>query len=216
MGNGKYDQHYWHISRIFASFGYFFDARKIENDEARRQEDDTVICKVSKHTSSIIRDILWEEDALGINIKNRYYPPLQADDSISDAAEAITPDTISDADVPIDGDNAVSSSSKESSPEVVFDTQRGAENNFAKYTYWTVETGPHVSYTSHPIFATKREKVVTLLEEAEACMANMMWGEKPGGLRQVPRHILLQAAQVASRAFFDPDYRNYLLNAYET
>ncbi|ORM41581.1 uncharacterized protein BXIN_2599 [Babesia sp. Xinjiang] len=172
--------------------------------------------RVSRHISDRLKELLWEEDAAVVDPENRPQTSRSGYAKKSSSGEdAVVPETLSDSDTAPCGDDTSIPSETETARYIEFDTEKGAESNYSSYTYWTVETGGRVSYTTKPVYATKRSKAVTLLEEAEAFVSNAIWGEKEAAkMQNTPRHLLVQAAQVASRAFFDPDYRNYLYSVY--
>ncbi|GIX63867.1 uncharacterized protein BcabD6B2_33020 [Babesia caballi] len=178
------------------------------------------VSTLPKLTSSTIREIVWEEDARGIALTGQHCEEAAAADVSSSAPgeTVVVPETLSDSEVidveefPVVTPHSAVSTTESSA----FESERGVEDNFADFTYWTVETGPRVSHTSKPLYATNRTRAVTLLEDSEGFVATSMWGEQNATrVLQVPRHLLVQAAQVASRAIFDPDYRTYLQESYD-
>ncbi|KAK1444062.1 hypothetical protein BgAZ_209380 [Babesia gibsoni] len=205
---GNRDPHYRQIARIALSFHPVYDT---EDPSIEAVFD---VCSIPQRPSVILQDIIWEEDALGIDIKKRYYAPSKVTAVIEDDVDFITPDASPISEATAVDEPAESSSPEEAAEELTLDIGRSAEKNFADFTYWTVETGPRVSYTSSPEFVPNTNRPVTLLEEAEGYVARLLWGGEMASLRHPPRHILVQVSQVISRAFFDPGYRSYLSNAY--
>ncbi|GFE55224.1 hypothetical protein BaOVIS_026280 [Babesia ovis] len=203
------------FATILYSFQSFSEEQGVEGCDIGHVDSKFIIPQA---ISSNVRNVLWEEDARGIDLATQFYNPDAADSQQATSAEAtVIPETVSDSDTASDNDEVDLSSEIETVQDLELDTENGVESNFSNFTYWTVETGPRVSYTTKPVYAKGRAEAVTLLEEAEAFVSLAMWGgQEAENLQNVPRHLLVQAAQVTSRAFFDPDYRNYLFTAYSS
>ncbi|GBE62573.1 hypothetical protein, conserved [Babesia ovata] len=204
---------YRQIAQFESIFQSFVTGRDVHRDAAGSGTDDVETAyAIPKRINSAIREILWEEDALGFDIRNHVQK-----ESLDDVASAeplddpVVPKPISESGSSSLSDKSESSTEEEPEVHVEFYTDDGVENNFAQFTYWNVESGPRVSYTLKPLYSKSNAKAVTLLEDAEAFVATAIWGGPDAHkIHQAPRHLLVQAAQVASRAFFDPDYRDYL------
>ncbi|EDO08724.1 hypothetical protein BBOV_III011720 [Babesia bovis T2Bo] len=201
------------IAQIYESFHCLNDDINVQGDAPCHVEPKFVI---PENISTVIRKALWEEDVQGIDLSTQFYNPesVESQPEVSDGPDVISvePTDVEPTPVREEANQPVES---EVDDEILLQTKNGAESNFIHYTYWTLEKGSNVSYTSKPLYATGRNEPVTLLEEAEAFVSLSIWGgPKAEPLHSVPRHLLVQVAQVASRAFFDPDYRKYLLRTY--
>ncbi|EAN34233.1 hypothetical protein TpMuguga_01g00995 [Theileria parva strain Muguga] len=160
--------------------------------------------------STIVYDILLEEDVIGLGLKPSYYTNLSRLGTEDSLLTSKNLDLLEEDDPNIDYEliSNLSSDGGGDSDEDSF--LCSVDSNFVNYTYWSVETGENVSSTSRPTYYNAKNCKVSLLQEAEAFVAEALWGSDNNLFRFTPRHLLLQSAQIANRAFFDPDYRKYL------
>ncbi|CDR97936.1 hypothetical protein, conserved [Babesia bigemina] len=202
---------YIHIAQLGCAFQWFARERDVQRDASAETS-----YGIPKNIATVIREIVWEEDALGIDVRSHLYK--EADDPVESAEprpDPVVPKPISDSGSSSPSDTADSPIENEPEQYVEFDADDSIGSHFAPFTYWKVESGPHVSYTLNPLYSKRRANAITLLEDAEAFVATSIWGNKnTHKMHQAPRHLLVQAAQVASRAFFDPDYRDYLQSSH--
>ncbi|EKX74170.1 conserved hypothetical protein [Theileria equi strain WA] len=161
---------------------------------------------------SVLRDILWEEDGLNLDLKTCYYSnALKAHSTVNNKGTESGSDegkssrgtsSISDSVEDRTEDEETANEPVEAPVEVSVENTKCAEN-YKGFTYWSIDTKSTINRKGYKM---------SLLEESEAFVTNAFWVSKD--FSNTPRHLLLQVAQIASRAFFDPHYRLYLQNTY--
>ncbi|XP_953781.1 uncharacterized protein TA16740 [Theileria annulata] len=160
--------------------------------------------------NTIYSDILLEDDPIGIPLKPIYYTNLSRLGTEDQVLPSANLDSHAQDDPNADFE-LISNLSSEAGGDSDEDSfVCSVDSNFVNYTYWSVETGENVSSTSKPTYFNAKNCKISLLQEAEAFVAEALWGSDNNLFKITPRHLLLQSAQIANRAFFDPDYRKYL------
>ncbi|BAM39490.1 conserved hypothetical protein [Theileria orientalis strain Shintoku] len=171
--------------------------------------------------NTILSDILYEADSIGLDSRTSlsYINKVDPADSVimSQESEALEEIGSSESEEKADSNEKYelisnlssdrsSVKGNESDDRVFVGT---ADSNFVNYTYWSVETGDNVSTTSKPLYFSDKKCTISLLQEAEAFVASVLWHSQ-NSFKHTPRHLLFHVTQIANRAFFDPDYRKYL------
>ncbi|KAK2194816.1 hypothetical protein BdWA1_001069 [Babesia duncani] len=166
--------------------------------------------QLNKETEAFLQDVIWEEDALQLDLKSCYYASLHAVVLQGQQGDKISPCHSDISDI---SEDEIPESMQTDQPAESVDMS--AAENFRRFTYWAMEDDETNTSTCKPPVYAKGNGRVSLLEESEAFAALAIFkGPKAAALAETPRHLLLHVAQVTSRALFDPHYCNYLYNTY--